>query len=924
MAKYTKHNSNYIRTERHQHLNDSSSIFERDWVTIGSQLSFGPGKRIIYNDGNFIFTRSTSPFYFKKYKTSVDVGTWTYDDVKDATSQINQINSDEYSEDIRTYAYYGSCVELVRSSIENIINWFPGNIKVSNSQPEETTETSYLLLDNPFEINLYVKDVNLTKYDNIMRYLSFSWENYVLKNNEKIIKYNSTTRSLYEKNKNNTKIFQMFSNEEYYNLEDREDWVKSRCHLIEWLPGDGNNPVYEVKLNDNITISGWILNDTLLDFVESDTEFTLTPSKEIIEDYFNNLHCFEKQLLNRKNKPIYTNTFVTPIEYNLGYVFYKRTYTWPSNDYCIDISSVMYLEFLNNLTNMAELYDELCTDNIWRKMTHEAIKNYDWTYTKEYAEGDEEENIEGGERMHKVLNIIARVFDDVKRNIDLVKKNNRITYNGDRNMPNALLSDKLELYGWNVYSTIPTYKMLEDSETQTFKELPANEIKIDDDFLSEYNIRWYDTKNNNEITFADVDVDFMRKLVLSSKRMFETKGTNHSIDMIMAMFGYGRQGEKPDYEISETYHTTTPRAYDEEFIGNMSMSLGDRIVSMNMEKQKTKLYYDDTSGIPINKFTIEKETDNDSEIELKTYLIPYYDSERVYDGDFIFQSNGGWLYDKKSDDEDSYWTETVSYLHVVPTVGDLLNINPTTTNEGDIFYVSNVNDYVNYIEFDDSGSLYSNFFVLEDLYNIESIYAWTNLDLTGEIYHLPEEPVDPGADDYEDGYTEEDIEKYKKYVKKANYLNELIPYNIGNNPHVGYGYYDNGNEYLEYMRKPFKYSIDNHLLSYESEQDAENITFEISDPIITDKLNEKVKIFANSINVSDIITYGGKRNLVYKGYDEASIKEMMKTTYYLNSKVIYMKNNLENDNYKNYFKNVIIKYLMQIIPSTAILILEDF
>ena len=164
MAKYTKHNSNYIRTERHQHLNDSSSIFERDWVTIGSQLSFGPGKRIVYNDGNFIFTRSTSPFYFKKYKTSVDVGTWTYDDVKDATSQINQINSDEYSEDIRTYAYYGSCVELVRSSIENIINWFPGNIKVSNSQPEETAETNYLLLDNPFEINLYVKDINLTKY----------------------------------------------------------------------------------------------------------------------------------------------------------------------------------------------------------------------------------------------------------------------------------------------------------------------------------------------------------------------------------------------------------------------------------------------------------------------------------------------------------------------------------------------------------------------------------------------------------------------------------------------------------------------------------------------------------------------------------------------------------------------------------------
>ena len=83
MAQYTKHNSNYIKTVEHQHLKDGSTIFERDWVTIGSQLNFGPGKIPYYNNGNFIFTTSPTPFFQKRYKNGVTVATWTYDDVKE-------------------------------------------------------------------------------------------------------------------------------------------------------------------------------------------------------------------------------------------------------------------------------------------------------------------------------------------------------------------------------------------------------------------------------------------------------------------------------------------------------------------------------------------------------------------------------------------------------------------------------------------------------------------------------------------------------------------------------------------------------------------------------------------------------------------------------------------------------------------------
>ena len=74
-----------------------------------------------------------------------------------------------------------------------------------------------------------------------------------------------------------------------------------------------------------------------------------------------------------------------------------------------------------------------------------------------------------------------------------------------------------------------------------------------------------------------------------------------------------------------------------------------------------------------------------------------------------------------------------------------------------------------------------------------------------------------------------------------------------------------------------------------------------------------------------VSSYGGKKDLKYKEYKLEKIKDLIKTKYYLNSKVIYLINNINNNNeYKKYFLNVIIKYLMQVIPSTAIFVLENF
>lgn len=991
MSRYTKHNSNYIKTNIHQKLKDGATIFERDWVTIGSQLHFGPGKIPYYTNGNFIFTTSPIPYYQKKYKNGVSVGLWDYDDVKDATNVVNKVNDDEYTEDIRTYAYYGPCVELVRSSIEHIIETFPGNITATSTTWDIDGETqTYYLVDNQFNIVLNQKNLSLREEDSNLRYLSYSWKKYEISND---------------------------GGETFVDIDNYEIDTKpfNKCK--------NNYIVYTVTINGNIKIYGYYYNGETIQLAKSD-KIVIQPKEEFIEEYFQNLKGFEKQLLTRKSNPLYSNMFVTPIEYNQGYFYYKRSYTWPSNGYCIDITSTVYMDFISRLSSMAEIYDELWTNNLWNRMTHEAIKNYDWTYTKEFEDGEEQDNIDGGERMHKVINIIGRAADDIKRNIDLIKKNNTVTYNGDRNIANALLSDKLDLMGWDVYSTIPTYTVEKpNGDNDVIKiEVPASDVKIDDAFLDEYDINWYETKNNNELTYTDADINFMRKMVLSSKYILKTKGTRNAIDFIMGMFGYGLN----DYTITETYRKVKPKMYDySEYVEEESF--GDKIVRLNAFKENERIYIDDeVSGIPVGSFKVQ--TNIDDECVFNTYLIPYYDQTKIYDGNFTFQSNGGWFYfeklpyyisknnasdmifskeeynalpadgykkrnesdiiitvdeynelsdeqkkeyyDKKENyavayinyndtkdviTEDSYneltgeekdnyrtkdkgehdfktepfnWTETLSYLHVVSTIEDLLNVNPNSVFNGDVYYVVNVNDYTDYTEED---TLKSNFFVLKNDFAPDIFSSWENIDLTDS------DSID---------------------AQKAKYLDSIILDTLGNNPHVGFGRYDKGGEYFEYMRKPFKFAIDKNFFNYEDKEEAEEIEFDVDkEDTVANNSSDKIKIFADQTDIDNdsdfnvdnkkltktsyINIYKNEGSLTeeeyeglpddekkayrkYTEYNKKTVNEIKRNIYYLNNKIVYFKNNIDNEQYKKYFKKVIMKYLMQVIPSTTILILQNF
>ena len=190
--RFTKFNSNYLMRNQHQRT-ELGSILERDWVTTTglNVLRFGSGRKIYYNSGNFVFTTSKVPNYNKKHKLSTETKEWKWGDCETGDETVNSITPSFNTTDLRDYAYYGSCVELVRATIEEIITDFPGRIVRSNdrliSNGEYVGDNIYVM-NNQFQIDLHHKITTLDKYENEMRYLAKSWSKYCVVDKDNLSK----------------------------------------------------------------------------------------------------------------------------------------------------------------------------------------------------------------------------------------------------------------------------------------------------------------------------------------------------------------------------------------------------------------------------------------------------------------------------------------------------------------------------------------------------------------------------------------------------------------------------------------------------------------------------------------------------------------------------------------------------------------
>lgn len=1003
---------------RSQHQqSDIGSILERDWVTTNglNVLRFGNGRKIWYNSGNFVFTTANIPNYHKKHKLSTETTKWGWNDCKTADGTVNSIVPSFNTTDLRDYAYYGSCVELIRSTIEEVISDFPGRLKTTTEKiySQDSKEFIGYYLNNPFQIDLHHKRVNLDKYDNPMRYMSHSWAKYCIK--------------IYLDETINEEVCGYEGNIIGYTIEDKEE---SECisdneyKILKVITFETDNEDIQY-----VTVYGYYINGEIIyiykPFADKETVI-IQPQQEYIDDYFNNLYGFKKQLLRRDTKPLYSNNFITPTEYNLTWYYPVKNHIWPSDGYCVIIDSMSFSAFLSDLYDIGQAFDDLWSDNLYRSMTHESIKNFDWTYSRDYYEGDEQDNIDGGERMQKIIRVFGRVFDDIKVYMDTIKLTPNITYDKYKNCPEGLLSEINESGGFDIKTIIGDGFNIDSNVTSDFLE--SENVTKDNYWVSlpynnkQYSLqstlgKWFANRNSTDI-YADVaNNEFMRRLQLSSKRIMQTKGTQEAIEMVFGLFGFGK-GE--DYTLTEeAYYTEKLIRSDECIDGSIdnvdvgedwsdtlgvdwkeinSRKKGDLAVEINNAKDLELLYSEDyLSGTPLREVYLGREN--------TPYILPYYDSTQLYDDDLIFQGKGGWGKMIKNDDSDLLddafdYQETLSYLHVVGTIGELLVINPNVVSNNDIYYVTNLSDYTDYDENPpmniEKGVTMSHYFILIDSNNPQEMYSWKNivvkpsLDENGNLVKVDNKTdfesvfgcisheVDLRNWKFEpdDDNTETDDEKlstYKYAFKKMQYLDSIFSTNIGNNPHVGYGTYDDGLKYIEYMKLPFKYLIDNVNLLYQNnsllqiakkfkfddingaiiEEDftPENDTcsdgFNIGDTISNTTYNsltieeqgkckqlkvyDKIQIMNSrnkDNNVSDFVKYISEKDAIQKTNVLNDDEHNVEKRWYINTKVLTIENKVKDESpkqfFNSYFKTTIMPYIMQVIPSTTILKLKGF
>lgn len=807
------------------------------------------------------------------------------------------------------FAYFGSSTELLRVSVGNIINNFPAELcftgnkieigfqSVGGGNPESIylgSENFYYEVSNPLYIDLIKKITdNEENVINLLRYMMSNYMRYyVYEENESGLTNNGCINT-YKINEENAICD--YEN----NVWDYEVILKAE---------DG----------DEIKIRRYYYNHKVFYLTNTDTKYHIRLSDADIQDFYDNLDDFERMLMDTSTNPKYKVRVDYPHEGEDGFLYtYKKTIYWPTTDgWNIDIESNAYSNYINSLLEICEFYDNRNTDNMWRMMTHDAIKNMDTTFFKN-NDFDEEEYEYGKTKIKSLIRCYGRQFDDIKRYIENISYTNNITYSGYNNLPDYFLTDTLNLGGWEVCSAV---KGLKIGGTNRVNNLFPGDI-------GDYN-------ENNANTI------FLRNLKLNSKDILLRKGTRYGIEMILGMFGYrsddfmgALSGISGDYSIDERVFVNE---YKNEPTSGMSLPIemyNDMRRNFVSDTDEMGSDYDTLMGLPAIVFEYDI-TESGKTVTYRT-VIPWFKEPSELDSAPYFQMYGGW--GKISDKSGETYTETIRYLNIVATLDDLKTKNDVVG--GEIYYVYDVSDYKDY-----SGLTEDEHYFTISAENIEN-YRIVGIkgSLTGWL---------PLSND------------------NANviYLESIFDDYEGNNPHLGYaGYfddykekYDDGEDYIERFRKLFKGTIEADLLTEEAYncstgEPIDGIKGEGFDIIeyidnmktwyFYDKSRENknsglFRLKKNDDGTYEPLTYDYEYNGVgsefcdensslyssdltpidiRKGYSGASENEVHASYSVMNSKVLEITFHTNSDEEGKYIKASVLPYLCQMIPTTTIL-----
>lgn len=953
--------SNYTIREKNRSLKNGNTIYERDYMTTTNLGGFNSGS-IPHSENGFKFVHNQKDNAKRRFRN----GAWLADENGDTVWTLADVSGRQKKKEssivingnkntLRNFAYYGSCVELFKVSISNIIKFYPGELYVTDAEYQYVNNSGELAtlgygdfdnpvrVLNPFGINISKTSPEKSEDDyNYLRYFSESLNKYEIFNRNKetgAVCFNSFNVSA-------KKTKRCYSNGEILNKVSLECSDGTIFDINEYYFNDGNIFISDKKNSGK----------------------HIRPQEKYIEEFFSEKFSeFEKFLLDTKTNPIYTINIDVPGENEDGTIsLTRRQFTLPTvYGWNLNLDSSDYTRYINGVLDVAKAYDDLYSDNLWQNIVHESIKNMDITLNNPSKDEDKTDYNVGIGNIHGLMLAYGRQFDDIKLSIDNIKSGNVVTYDGNDNIPDYFLSDTLGLAGWEVSDVT-----LGLDETAKVGNLFPGDT--------------------GEYSTNELNTLFMRNLKINASHIFRRKGTRHAVEMLLAMFGMS------SYEYGKNYYTALPETskflsngktlqwddlsdeqksefYDYKFDEYVvvAKNKAEDVVDINsltkIESLNSQIKGDDTIvtlsddcsndeheiynsiiGLPVRLAYLYKEDGT----ELK-YVIPWFDKAKTYDGKTYFQMYGGW--DKIEDAEGYGYVETLKYLHIVDNIGMLSELYQSDLREGEIYYVTNIDDYKSYYKANNQLTP-SHYFYLK---NVNKPYEYGDyVEDTDGWQMIPE------------NYVDERISHGAQVYQLENIIDDYT----GNNPHTGYGRYDDGDKYLERISRVFDGAYDDGKIDadcvykYGDEtydiDGIREIGFELTDKIVdnvkcwyfTDNYSKNDKLITLDRKYSEIIDAEGETYEIASGYEESRYPEV----HYVGKNAVKNKDvawcselktfNLETQdedstdeaaansiiNVKNisiefnkfkyadekfgeYFKNVILSYLNQVLPSTSIL-----
>ena len=1027
---YIKSKSNYVIQKKHQSINDGF-IYERDFNTLGGIGDMPSQDNKYYKNGTFIFGKNdsisrTSYYATQNWLSNGEKDYWTSDDVLLENEIVSlDIVLKQDIQKLKDFAYYGSCVELIRASINDIIDKFPGEIYTTDIEAKKMSgntivnifndDTTWYVVDNPFNLDLHTPQSGLT------------WEE-----KENITYIQSHYGSHYNLYSGGTQILGTVTMAIDNTPDSKQFQPYERMGDITFTKSDGGNT------EDLLTIR-WVRNENCeIIYVASAPEFAIRPKDQHYKNFISKLDTFQQILLNDHTNPKYSAIFEVMDETEDGFHMKYEKFTFPlgMGNYNLGITTPQFQTYIDNLVKYAELFDNMFCHNLYRSLTHESIKNFDWTDTLQRGEETKEEYFDGGDKIQKMINICGREFDEIKFYIDGIANTNNITYNDAYNIPDYFLTDTLNIEGWDVKNVFPfnSGKTIDDAVVYPFVN-QCGDGKIPNDYYSGFfgdgcqvsrsgctntkggllidnqgflRHKIHPFRTDKAYSMQEMNNHFMKLLKLNSRAILRTKGTIESLEMILSLFGLR---SKRMYESIDVSYVSANTRYNEIMSGSTSydyeineyIAVTNAIEDANkqideLNKTKNIAYntveyangvYVPYQGLPVRYY----------EVGGNTYLCPYFSNDINIDGKPYYQMYGGWAYNE------DHFTDTNTIIPCVQTLTDLISIPRKNLYNGIIYKVNNISG--NWVSM--GGALYEIYtqgdreYVSLTINNNALViggYVWTDtitLQISSDVTQTYDLNNFPNGSELkmwifnDKMYLAQNNHEFNDYTvlrngtvntNGTNYFqlfdindcnsiglwgwNQLTQdssqYNTikkiqrnrdGNNPHQNGLTYDNGVEYVKYFAHLFKYAVETESFNekcFPSYNDYVNAidsasTYGFTCLLDTDDdcKNDFIK-HESSKTHSFIHTYEKHFNEIsgdttYNIWD--SIKDEIKGNINKNYKkdigftdqIINVKNVLitfyipfnnqeEKEDIKKYYDEIIIHYLLQVIPPSTILKIE--